>query len=354
MKDEQDSSKRLLLLAQEISDAQKLPEDCMKVIEEFNVEVVPHVVQIGFDQCNTHEVLTKLLPEGMEIPSSFEAVGHIAHVNLRDEHEPFKNLIGSVILEKNAHIRTVVNKVGSIESTFRFFHMEVIAGEDKTEVEVQEEGCTFRFDYAKVYWNSRLQFEHRRLIEMIKPKSFICDMFCGVGPFTLPAAKRGCTVFANDLNPESIKWLQVNMVRNRIDKRVKAYNLDAREFVERALSHLSKEFSRGFFDDFIMNLPASAHEFLDVFPRLAQDGLLTLDAIENSTIHCYVFSRTGEDPIEKIEAGLGYPIDRDLAQVRRVRDVAPNKEMFCISFKLPMSIMMQSPKETISKKPRIE
>ena len=32
----------------------------------------------------------------MQITSSFEAVGHIAHMNLRDEQLPFKKFIGEV------------------------------------------------------------------------------------------------------------------------------------------------------------------------------------------------------------------------------------------------------------------
>ena len=38
----------------------------------------------------------KLLPDGVEVPSAYEAVGHIAHFNLREEHLPFKHLIGQV------------------------------------------------------------------------------------------------------------------------------------------------------------------------------------------------------------------------------------------------------------------
>jgi hypothetical protein len=53
----------------------------------------------------------KLLPAGSEVPSSFESVGHIAHLNIRDELLPWKRVIGQVIMDKNPHITTVVNKV---------------------------------------------------------------------------------------------------------------------------------------------------------------------------------------------------------------------------------------------------
>lgn len=53
----------------------------------------------------------KLLPEGVEVPSSFETVGHIAHLNIREDLEPYKHVIGQVIIDKNPHITTVVNKV---------------------------------------------------------------------------------------------------------------------------------------------------------------------------------------------------------------------------------------------------
>lgn len=40
--------------------------------------------------------MQKLLPEGVEVPSSFETVGHIAHLNLREEVLPYKHVIGQV------------------------------------------------------------------------------------------------------------------------------------------------------------------------------------------------------------------------------------------------------------------
>jgi hypothetical protein len=41
------------------------------------------------------------------------------------------------------------------------------------------------------------------------------DMFCGIGPFAIPLAARGCTVHANDLNPLSFKYLLMNAEANK-------------------------------------------------------------------------------------------------------------------------------------------
>lgn len=64
----------------------------------------------------------------MDVPGSFETIGHIAHFNLRSGHLPYKHLIGQVCLDKNPSIKTVVTKMKEIENQFRVFDMEVIAG----------------------------------------------------------------------------------------------------------------------------------------------------------------------------------------------------------------------------------
>ena len=79
-----------------------------------------------------------------------------------------------------------------------------------------ESGCKFTFDFRKVYWNSRLHTEHARLIDMFSAEDVIADVFAGVGPFALPAGKKGCGVLANDLNPESYKYLQQNIAQNSV------------------------------------------------------------------------------------------------------------------------------------------
>lgn len=83
-------------------------------------------------------------------------------------------------------------------------------------VEISEGNCIFKFDYSKVYWNSRLQTEHKRLVDLFEPGEVVCDVMAGVGPFAVPAGKRGVFVWANDLNPDSVESMRDAVVRNKV------------------------------------------------------------------------------------------------------------------------------------------
>jgi tRNA (guanine37-N1)-methyltransferase len=131
---------------------------------------------------------------------------------------PHKNLIAQVLMDKNPTVKTVINKIDEVgtESEYRTFGYEVLAGEDDMNVEVREEDCIFRFDYSKVYWNSRLNTEHTRLVTMFNPGEVVCDVMAGVGPFAVPAGKKGVIVWANDLNPDSYASLKDAINRNKV------------------------------------------------------------------------------------------------------------------------------------------
>lgn len=82
--------------------------------------------------------------------------------------------------------------------------------------EQHESNCEFHLDFRTVYWNSRLHHEHERLVRSFQPGEVIADVMAGVGPFAVPAAKKGCFVWGNDLNPEGVKWMEVNRVKNKV------------------------------------------------------------------------------------------------------------------------------------------
>ncbi|ODV59655.1 tRNA (guanine) methyltransferase ASCRUDRAFT_37084 [Ascoidea rubescens DSM 1968] len=348
----------------------------------------PYTLKLDYSFWKTDEILNAILPIQNEEnpPSSFTTTGHIAHMNLKEEYLPYKNLIGQVILDKTKAIKTVVTKTNSIETKFRTFPMEIIAGENNFDVEQKESNCIFRFNFEKVYWNSRLHTEHDRLINLFQPNQLICDVMAGVGPFAIPAAKKKCVVLANDLNPESFKYLKINNKLNKTEKFVQCYNLDGNDFIKNCTQNLivflSKHFDNtiivkkeirnkkqkkndgeishletiklkipNFYSHFIMNLPDSALEFLPSFIGCYSDinyqKLIQSDAsFKLPYIHVYCFekfspSEKPEPSIEELQQRIYLKIINLLnckkidAKFHLVRKVAPTKPMFCVSFLLP-------------------
>lgn len=322
--------------------------------ERDNVSFDTHVVTLEYDYFTAEEALRRVLPADVETPSSFEAAGHVAHLNLRPEHEPYKTIIGEILLDKVATVRTVVNKVGDIENEYRTYDLEVLAGDPDTRVELKEQGCVFAFDVREVYWNSRLQSEHGRLLDTIPRGAVVADCTCGVGPFSVPLSKRGIRCHANDLNPKSVDYLRANKDRNRcgdlLDVRGPGCARDfLRTLVEEkvAVTHA------------IYNLPASGIGLLDAFRGLPATPV----------VHCYCFAGASKGTNAKHAADVvadvrarcaaavgralppaaneGLPlaspdaeaaaafVDDGLFVLRWVRNVAPNKDMYCASFRVP-------------------
>lgn len=209
-----------------------------EIDEEF---VERFTLTLDWEMWSTEQILTSVLPEGSEVPSSYETIGHIAHLNLKDELLPYRYIIGKVILEKSRGLSTVINKLDSIETVFRTFKMEVLAGEANFYAAVRESNCTFKFDFSEVYWNSRLQTEHLRLVETyFRKDDILLDGCAGIGPFAIPASKnKNIFALANDLNPASHKYLLSNIKSNGVSKFVQAYNMDANDFIIYSSKELS-------------------------------------------------------------------------------------------------------------------
>jgi tRNA (guanine37-N1)-methyltransferase len=192
-------------------------------VEKQELGVVPYDLSLDYTFWTYEEVMRCLLPPELRdehdgFPTGFNQAGHVAHLNLRDAFLPYKKLIAEVLIDKNSGVRTVINKVANVgtESEFRTFAYEVLAGDNDLNVEARENECVFRFDYAKVYWNSKLEGEHRRLVHLFTPGEVVCDVMAGIGPFAVPAGKRGVFVWANDYNPEGYQSLEGNIKRNKV------------------------------------------------------------------------------------------------------------------------------------------
>lgn len=373
---------------------EKLSPGALEKMKESNAIVKPYVLNLDYSFWKADDILHSVLPEDLleEIPTGFSQAGHIAHLNLRKEFKPYGPLIGQVILDKNSKVETVVDKVDTIDTKFRTFKMNILAGKDDFVVEQSESGCKFRFDFSSVYWNSRLSTEHDRLISQFQPCEVVGDVFAGVGPFAVPAGKKNVLVLANDLNPESYKYLDENIIINNVREFVKSYNLDGREFIRKSPRMLmewvksegtvkkSKTTKRRKVDpatkekittrdvevttveipkhitNYVMNLPDSALTFLDEFIGLYGRDAEVEEFVKSDpnfklpTINVHCFEKyaasdpepTMEELHRRVHATIVDYIKFDAPfedfQFHLVRRVAPTKPMFCVTFQLPEEV----------------
>lgn len=353
-----------------------------ELVEQELISVVPYDLQLDYSYWTYHDIISSILEEDEqgEIPSGFSQVGHVAHLNLRDEYLKHKYLIAEVLMDKNPGVKTVINKIDDVgeENEFRTFKYEVLAGPDDLNVMISEENCTFKFDYSKVYWNSRLNTEHRRLVSLFKEGEAVCDVMAGIGPFAVPAGRKGIFVWANDLNPDSFVSLQDAVKRNKVADYVRPFNEDGRAYIRTSTAQLAEtdhevkimtkpskkdptakpEVKKVLrqpktFQHFVLNLPATAITFLSSFVGLFPSAVRKIlpESFPMPLVHVYCFSTKSDDNVEE-GVKICEEISRQLAfdmkpgkidekggvEVWDVRDVAPKKRMFCASFRLPEEV----------------
>lgn len=314
--------------------------------------------ELTYDNWSTEEILRSVLPEDQEAMSSFSRIGHIVHLNLKEHLLPYKTLIADVLLDKEPLCRTVINKSQTIDNTFRNFQFELLGGDRDFKATVKENGIEFEFDFSSVYWNPRLSTEHERVVKLLRPGDVLYDVFAGVGPFSVPAGKSKCTVLANDLNPESFKWLQANIRRNKVTSYVSAFNKDGRDFIcneikNDLISRWQDNEPKDYKIHMTMNLPAMAVEFLNSFCGLLSD----IDEVTHPIyplVHVYCFAK-GENTLgiarKMVEDNLGRELGDNLDGIYFVRNVAPNKDMYRVSFYLTREILTAKKVQKRSKSP---
>lgn len=248
------------------------------------------------------ELLQRLISEDFHL-SAYEAVGDIIHLNLTEEQEKFKKLIADVLFFKTG--KTVINKIGKIEDTFRFYKNEILAGGHSLVTTHKENGVKFIMDLGEVYWCSRLQSERIRILGMVRKGQVVCDPFCGVGPHIIPAIKKDAYGLCNDLNPNAIKWLKKSLEINNLTCNV-VENMDAAAFLESLKGQK--------IDHLIFNLPEFSLEYL----RYAQN-------FSGFWLHVFFFCKDKENFSEMINQKTGFKIDP--SWVRECRKVSPSKSV---------------------------
>jgi len=236
----------------------------------------------------------RLNPEELKlVPRSFDIIGDIAILEIPEELENKKSIIGDALLKTFNNIKVVANKKTRIETEFRTRALEIISGEKRKETVHREYDCLYKLNVETVYFSPRLGTERMRIASQVRDNERVLVMFSGVGPYPILISKksRPKEVYAIELNPEAFRYLKENIALNRVD--VTAVRGDVREETKKL----------GKFDRIVMPLPKDAGNFLNVaLPALKKNGV----------IHFYDFAHNEWESIEKVKKicrELGYEIE---------------------------------------------
>ncbi|RLF80062.1 tRNA (guanine-N1)-methyltransferase [Thermococci archaeon] len=249
------------------------------------------------------------------LPSSFDIIGDIAIIELPEELMAYGKDIGEAILKAHRHIKAVFAKGGKVSGEYRVRELIHLAGEKRTETIHRENRIRLKLDVAKVYFSPRLATERMRVFERAKEGEIVFDMFAGVGPYSILLAKKAKIVFACDINPWAIRYLEVNRKLNKVKNIIPILG-DVREVAGQIKA-----------DRVIMNLPKFAHEFL-------KEAMISVK--RGGVIHYYGFSHENNlfdehlEKIEKIAGELGKDIK--VLEKRKVRPYAPYQFNIAIDF----------------------
>lgn len=82
-----------------------------------------------------------------------------------------------------------------------------------------ENGVQYSFDVSRVMFCSGNTTERMHFSTINAAGETVVDMFCGVGYFTLPLAMHGkvAAIYALEKNPDSVDFISINSVLNRVD-----------------------------------------------------------------------------------------------------------------------------------------
>ncbi|MCV0372358.1 MAG: class I SAM-dependent methyltransferase family protein [Nitrosarchaeum sp.] len=193
--------------------------------------------------------------ESSELISAFDQIGDIIIVRIPDSLLSKKKIIGETLLKEVKIAKSVFYQASAVEGDFRTRHLEILAGEDKTETEYKEFGCRFAVDVENAFFSPRLSTERERIANQVNDGETVVNMFAGVGMFSIMAAKKKkCTVYSIDINPVASMLCEKNIVSNRLLGKVISINGDASKVIKEQLENKS--------DRTLMLLPERSDEFL--------------------------------------------------------------------------------------------
>src|SRR3972149_9405932 len=151
------------------------------------------------------------------VPKGFEIIGDIAIMNLPASLQDEKQIIAQALVSHRKDIKVVLLKKNKLAGMYRIRDFEILIGNRTTTLH-SENGCIYYVDIARTYFSGKMYFERGRIAEKVNDGEEILVLFCGVGPFLFPIAKkRDVNILGLDNNPIACALFKKNADLNDID-----------------------------------------------------------------------------------------------------------------------------------------
>ena len=298
----------------------KLPNSDFQILDET---FIPKKKQAK----TLNELLNQKIPKCLveKLPRSLDIIGDIAIIEIPEKLKTYSKPLGEAILELHKNVKTVLSKSSPIQGDYRLRSLNFLSGENRTYTTHLEYGCKYFLDIAKVYFSPRLSQEHNRVASLTIADEVVVDLFAGVGPFSIPIAKKNPTakVYSIDINPSAIEFLEKNIKLNRADANIKPLLGDAASIVNQ---HLLGEADR-----VIMNLPEKAKDFIKIACKTIRP--------RGGIIHYYEFIKP-PDSINEAKFRLSEKFkecERIIDQflfAKKIKEIAPYQNQVAFDIKI--------------------
>ena len=249
-----------------------------------------------------------------EIRKSFDVIGDIVILEIPQELEKYKKIIGEAVLNFTKR-KSVYYKKSKVQGITRTRELEYLAGIDNLETIHKEFGIRFKLNPSTVYFSPRLATERSRIVNEVKENEIIIDFFAGIGSFPISIAHvKNALIYSVDINPEAFKYVNENIKLNKLVGEVIPIEGDINEVI--------KELPLA--DRILMNLPGTAKNFLDIaIEHLKPGGILNY----------YEFSPDYETVIKRVE-DTASPRKVEVIDIRKVKSQSPGVWHMGLSIKI--------------------
>ena len=179
-----------------------------------------------------------------DLPHKWEKLGDIALIpQFSLENKYWRNVLEEASQVEVSNLwKTIAESIGvkslgrqqEISNNQMRTSQVILLHGDSGICEFTDHGVTFALDVTEVMFSSGNVTERHRIGDIDMTGEIVVDAFAGIGYYTLPMLVRSNAkhVYAIEINPNSVKWLETAAEKNHVQKRLTILTGDNSEIMQ--------------------------------------------------------------------------------------------------------------------------